>query len=151
MKVRKYLTEVFNFLTGEEEYDAWKTLNDAEVYDPGLGRGKTAIYYMNSKAFRDFNMGSNWLIKRKLLPTPETITDTHILLGTIKETNLDRIFYLMQGEIWSPQGEANNLIRKKGLKHTSMSVGDIIHSRGTFYMVDSTGFYPILNLSRVKI
>lgn len=30
----------------------------------------------------------------------------------------------MQGEIWSPNGEANELIRSKGLFHTSMSVGD---------------------------
>jgi predicted MPP superfamily phosphohydrolase len=48
-------------------------------------------------------------------------------LGAIKgHANLDDIFEMMQGENYSPAGEARDLIRSSGTHHTSMSVGDII-------------------------
>jgi hypothetical protein len=41
---------------------------------------------------------------------------------------------MMQGEIWSPQGEAREYIRSLGLKHTSMSAGDMVEDpEGNFY------------------
>lgn len=39
---------------------------------------------------------------------------------------LENIFRECQGEIWSPYGEARDLINALGLTHTSMSVGDVI-------------------------
>jgi hypothetical protein len=38
---------------------------------------------------------------------------------------LEELFWRMQGENWSPNGEARELIKAKGVQHTSMSVGDI--------------------------
>jgi hypothetical protein len=77
------------------------------------------------------------------MPTKHTLNNTHILLGKIKETNLDKIYSMMQGENWSPEGEARGLIRSKGLMHTSMSMGDIIVVNGVLNIVDSIGFRKI--------
>jgi len=59
-----------------------------------------------------------------------------------KDTTLDEIFSIMQGERWSPEGEARDLIRWLGLQHTSMSVGDIIEDAetGCYYEVAGVGF-----------
>jgi hypothetical protein len=39
---------------------------------------------------------------------------------------LDVIFYEMQGDVWSPHGEARELIKSLGLSHASMSIGDAV-------------------------
>ena len=49
------------------------------------------------------------------------------VLFPIKADDLEQVFILMQGEVWSPNGEARDLITGLGLKHTSMSVGDIVY------------------------
>jgi hypothetical protein len=61
--------------------------------------------------------------------------------------NLEDVWMSMQkGEHWSPNGEARELIKSKGLKHTSMSVGDIFISPETIvYMVDMLGFKQLNN------
>lgn len=57
----------------------------------------------------------------------------------------ENAFMFMQGENWSPQGEARGLIRDLDLKHTSMSVGDVIEdmTTGEVFMVDMAGFKKI--------
>ena len=42
------------------------------------------------------------------------------------EELLEKVFHDMQGEIWSPNGEARNFIISSGLSHTSMMVGDVV-------------------------
>ena len=56
--------------------------------------------------------------------------------------DLENLYVWMQGENWSPNGEARELIRGLGLKHTSMSIGDIIEDTetGQFHIVDFAGF-----------
>lgn len=76
----------------------------------------------------------------ELPSNPGDLSETHVLLGSIAATNLDLIYSVMQGECWSPNGEANNLIERKGLEHTSMSVGDVIVVNGERHMVDRCGF-----------
>ena len=49
----------------------------------------------------------------------------------------------MQGEKWSPKGEARELIKSKGLRHTSMSVGDVMVVNGKPLLVDSVGFVDL--------
>ncbi len=123
---------------------AYKTLNDAAAkYQKlaDLGKGSTKIWY--AKETRDLGMGFDWCKKKKCLPDPKNLKKTHVLLGSIKGTNPDSIFYLMQGEIWSPQGEAYDLIGKSGASHTSMSVGDVVETNGKVYIVDRDGFEEI--------
>jgi len=81
---------------------------------------------MSPKHFRDGIMGYDWCKENDCLPDPKNLKKTHILLGTMQEDDLNKIFRTMQGERWSPQGEARDKIKKLGLKHTSMSVGDVI-------------------------
>jgi len=59
--------------------------------------------------------------------------------------NLDEVYYNMQGDIWSPNGEQREYIKALGLQHTSMSVGDVIYSAAEhkYFMVDTFGFKEI--------
>jgi len=51
---------------------------------------------------------------------------THAFIRTIEAENKDAAYRQMQGCIWSPNGEARDLIRAAGVSHTSMSVGDVL-------------------------
>ena len=51
---------------------------------------------------------------------------SHVHLCQIEASSLDDAFRRMQGESWSPHGEARALLRSLGLGHTSMSVGDVL-------------------------
>ena len=75
-------------------------------------------------------------------PRIGTLSQTHKLVMTVVANALEEVFYAMQGEQWSPHGEARELIRSLGLKHTSMSVGDVIYdvSARKYYVVDFIGF-----------
>lgn len=106
----------------------YTTLNDAQIHQSGLRKGNTEIWYLKNEAFKDL-----WNLKaiHKEVPLPKTKEDlqqTHVLLGSIHETNLEMIFDLLQGEIYAPQNESHNLIIQNDI-HTSMMVGDIIVNR----------------------
>ncbi len=122
--------------------DQYKTLNDAKKYFKELDKGSTQILYANAKLRRDLSGGLNFLKKYapELIPTKATLNKSHVLLGKIKSTDLDKIFIMLQGESWSPEGEARSLIKSKGLDHTSMSVGDVIVIGNKAYFVDNIGF-----------
>ena len=137
----------------EKQKFQYKSVNDAaKVHDlKGLAPGKTEIWYMRPEYFRDFNMGWNFLFKHggeitKKLKFSEIPQKSHILLGKIRENKPSEIFKLMQGEFWSPYGEANSLIRKKGLHHTSMSVGDVIKIGNKVLLVDMSGFKDLTQI-----
>ena len=49
----------------------------------------------------------------------------------------------LQGENWSPLGEANPFIRGLGLYHTSMSMGDIVIVNGKKHVVCGMGFKEV--------
>ena len=78
-------------------------------------------------------------------PTLRTLKETHVALKILTATDLEDVFHKMQGEVWSPNGEARDLIIGKGLHHTSISVGDVIHDNdnGEFYVIDFEGFSVI--------
>jgi hypothetical protein len=101
-----------------------------------------SIYYMKPEFFREGLMGYDWLQQNKLLPDPTNLTRSHVFLKLIEADNLEEVYFRMQGENWSPTGEARRLTAGKGLRHISMSVGDIAvehHSR-VAYIVDRMGF-----------
>ena len=100
-----------------------------------LTPGNTEIWYVkpdNSRDFRYADEIADW--------NSNTLKDTHVLLGTTNETNVEKIWMMMQGENWSPRGEANQFIQSKGLWHTSMDLGDIIKTKDGFFMVTASGF-----------
>ena len=138
-----------------EDSTAFRELSDSPVLEPG----NTEIWYVDTEKkdnMRNFGMGWDWLVQmdekepgRVTIPDANNLEATHIKLGTIGETDLHRIFRLMQGETWSPQGEARQLIASKDLWHTSMMVGDIIVVNGNAMMVDDYGFVNIATGEKV--
>lgn len=102
---------------------------------------ETQIWYMRPEHFRDGNMGFNYCKSKGCLPDQKNLSATHVLLKTSQaQSDPDQIFALMQGENWSPKGEANDLIRSKGLQHTSMSIGDVLVQDGQALVCDWAGW-----------
>ena len=56
---------------------------------------------------------------------------THAHIKEIEASDMEEVFMEMQGENWSPNGEARGLIRMVGTDHTSMSVGDVLVNKDT--------------------
>lgn len=50
---------------------------------------------------------------------------THTRLCYITVDKLSDVFTAMQGEVWSPNGQAREFIKERDLNHTSMSIGDV--------------------------
>lgn len=75
----------------------------------------------------------------------------HTYLKDVYAEDLEDVYMRMQGEVWSPNGEARDLIESKNLGHTSMSVGDIIKDKetGAYFIVDTMGF-SILETGRTE-
>lgn len=115
-------------------------LNDAVVTTLALAPGATKIWYFKNEVARDMMMGYNFCEKHGLLPKINSLEATHVLLGSIASTSFEQIYQVMQGEYWSPEGEARTILAPLGLGHTSMSMGDIIEIDGAFFIVDSFGF-----------
>lgn len=112
-----------------------KTLNDL------MPVGTTEIWYSkpNDYQFDSYEMRK----KTGRVPDKNNLTKTHVLLGKIAQTSLEEIYGIMQGENWSPKGEARELIKTLGLWHTSMSVGDIIKIGDKVWLVDMIGFVEL--------
>jgi FtsP/CotA-like multicopper oxidase with cupredoxin domain len=118
----------------------YTTLNDASTLHTDLANGTTEIWYSKTDEFREMSGGPTYLAKYNKLPTTDTLSKTHSKIGSINTVDLNKIFHLMQGETWSPNGEAYDMIGKSEAGHTSMSVGDIIKMNGIMHMVANSGF-----------
>jgi hypothetical protein len=102
------------------------------------------IHYMKPEAFSTYVFG----IKS---PDRKKLADTHTYLRDVDtgptdkpvkiQDELEQVFHDSQGQIWSPNGEARDLILSKGLRHTSMCVGDVVETpNGQFWVVATAGF-----------
>lgn len=98
---------------------------------------KYQIWYMKPEFFRDG-------ILEIQVPDPHNLAATHVYLKDTEASGLDAVYDGMQDEVWSPNGEARELIQSKGLVHTSMSVGDVIvDDVGNVHLVSMMGFKPL--------
>lgn len=69
---------------------------------------------------------------------------THRFVKQVESDLLDRVYGQMQGEVWSPHGEARSLIKSLHLSHTSLSVGDVVQETGGGYWVcNDLGWLPV--------
>lgn len=69
---------------------------------------------------------------------------SYIFVKNVEASSLEDAYQKMQGEIWSPNGEAREMILSLGLKHTSMSVGDVLEDEnGILYLIEFFGFKKI--------
>lgn len=97
-----------------------------------------------NRPYEIWYMKKNWFVQGICGKSPniKKLGETHIHLLDLEDEklNLDQIFAKMQAENWSPNGEASDLIKSKGLGHTSMTIGDIVKYGGLIYMIDIFGF-----------
>jgi hypothetical protein len=87
------------------------------------------------------------------LPNALDLPATHVHPTDVDsgERGLDFAYCQMQAEVWSPNGEARELIEAKGLQHTSMSVGDVIvDDVGNVHVVATVGFKAIGGAPHLK-
>ena len=140
----------------------YKNLNQARVYQPMLKEGnkKVGIFYLRSTGLtekeytlrRDFIMGMDEYTIPALNKVKKEKLDLYRLIGKIDLPNstecitcfLHELYRAMQGEFWSPYGEALEMVTKIGT-HTSMSIGDIIEVDNTKYIVESYVFSKIIH------
>jgi hypothetical protein len=92
---------------------------------------KFKVFYCKNPKFR-----TNPAISRDL------IGNEYIHVRDIEVKDRSDIYFQMQGEVWSPNGEARELIKSKGLQHTSMCVGDVVFDieENKYYEVDRVGY-----------
>ena len=108
-----------------------------------FGAGDLEVWYMRPEFFRFGTQGA------RPNHDPNNLLWTHIKLGSVSDckvgdygkATLDQMWMELQGERWSPNGEARELIRSMGLKHTSMSVGDCFRlPTGEVWIAADEGF-----------
>ena len=109
------------------------SLNDIEK--KCFASGDTEIWYMKPDFFSQGIIG--------LLPDPNDLSKTHVLLGKVEERRLEAIFWMMQGEYWSPKGEGKHLIAEKGINHTSMCVGDVVKIGDSVFVAETMGWKKV--------
>ena len=104
-----------------------------------------AVWYMKPEFFRDGIMGVEWLTKQGLMPIATKLDLSHVFLRYVEAESMEKVFGMMQGEVWSPNGEARSRIEALGLSHTSMSVGDVVAdvATGKAWIVDRFGFVAV--------
>ncbi len=69
----------------------------------------------------------------------------YVFVMTQLAKSLEEVFTQMQGERWSPNGEARDYIQSLDLDHTSMSTGDVILDVYTnrMYQCDNIGWKEV--------
>jgi hypothetical protein len=93
---------------------------------------KYQVWYMKPSFFR--GIVGDW-------PDPHNLSATHIHLMDIEAETREDAYSRMQADIWSPNGEANDLIQSKGLQRTSMTIGDVlVDEDDAVCLVTATGF-----------
>jgi hypothetical protein len=133
--------------------NAYTNLNDAVAHNEVFAAGELIkVWYVKAEVRRDLCMGYKFAKEVGINVTPAAINETHVLLGSIGGVDsngeiiiLEDVMSIMQGEFWSPMGEARNLIQTLGLHHTSMSCGDVVQFGSDFYMVDFMGYKKLEN------
>lgn len=109
--------------------------------------GPIEVWYMKDAHFRTASMMAfSARDKPEALNWFSAWTETHTLLGCLgngmnedlmktdhfqtvtdqTERYLEDVYMAMQGERWSPEGEARRVIEMSDIGHTSMSMGDMV-------------------------
>jgi hypothetical protein len=74
-------------------------------------------------------------------PDPNNLSATHVHLKDIEADSREDVLDRMRADIWSPNGEALDLLQSKGLQHITMTIGDVLVDEGdAVYLVTAIGF-----------
>lgn len=128
--MRKYLEILVEAMSFTSLQDAGNS------YSPG----KTQIWYWKENFGNEMMKGYEVLKRENRLPDPTNLNATHVLIGSIAETNPEKVFSLMQAEAWSPQDQGEDMVNKLGVGHIGMDTGDIIVIGDQILFVDLKGF-----------
>lgn len=120
----------------------YKTLADAASLtgNPAYGTGTTKVWYARPDFKRDAIMGLEWLREHGQTPSRSLLEATYVCVGTVNLDDPEDVWDAMQGERWSPGGQARSLIKTLGLAHTTLCVGDIAEINGQLWFCDNTGW-----------
>lgn len=99
-------------------------LSDAGKY---YQSGSTEIWYLKTGA----DVGSF---------DPNTLYNTHAMVGTTVEKDPETILSMMQIESWDPSNQAEKMLHNLGVSHTSMRKGDVIVIESTVHVLTNEGF-----------
>lgn len=126
---------------------------------PALGYQRITVWYSSRDSFPDFLFygdfgGMNPTIRLGKTHVPivecylEKCQSDHDYLQVCA-----KICHLMQGEMWSPNGEAQQLIKNSDTAHTSMSAGDIIQVGERYFIFQhmGTGFLDVSDKITVEV
>jgi hypothetical protein len=93
---------------------------------------KYQLWYMKPSFLRDV-VGTS--------PDPNNLSATHVHLKDIEADSQEDALSRMRAENWSPNGEALDLLKSKGLQHTTMTIGDVlVDESDAVYLVTGIGF-----------
>jgi hypothetical protein len=74
-------------------------------------------------------------------PDPDNLPATHVHLKDIEANDREDALHQMRADVWSPNGEALDLLRSKGLEHTTMTIGDVlVDDTAAVYLATAIGF-----------
>ena len=144
----KTLMDAFKNVSSDETSTVYHTIYADSTDDWGYKYGFAGWLWKHPSTIKDpeiIKMQKNALLE--LSENSAHGKQSHVEIGEIPMTDLDDIYEVMQGENWSPLGEARKMISKKKT-HTSMSIGDIITTPDGIYIVAGSGFLKYNELMR---
>jgi len=93
-----------------EDNTQYRSLSDAgEYYQPG----NTQVWYQK-KDTQTNRVNLN------------DLSSTHSMVGTLKETDPEAVLSMMQSESWNTDNNAESMLNKLGVSHSSMTTGDVV-------------------------
>ena len=99
---------------------------------------KYQVYYARRPTYHPSGQ-----LRIPLLTVPR-LRHSHVRVTAIEADSRAEAWLKMQGENWSPHGEAREQIQSLGLSHTSMSVGDVLRDKaGVYWECLDHGWRPL--------
>ena len=115
--------KITDIICENNEVPYTKLADAGEYYQPG----NTEIWYLKAgNSVESFD--------------PNNFYNTHAMVGTTVEKDPETILSMMQIESWDPSNQAERMLHRLGISHTSMSNGDAIVIDSTVYIVLDEGF-----------
>jgi hypothetical protein len=115
---------------------------------PQFDHTRIVIWYQTKETFRNISgLGVITAVEKGLSEFSLGLTHKAICEFYVDGNNaiktLDNVYNWMQGEVWSPNGEARDIIRASGCGHTSMSSGDVVQIGDRFFSCEMFAFKEI--------
>jgi len=134
----------------------YRTLNDAQHINSMFAEGDNVkVWYVKDEFSRALSMGIKFAVEVEGndIVDLNNLEKTHVMIGSMAgNPEYDAYTYggYLQGEYWSPNGEARDLIRSFGLYSTSFERGDILQIGDKFYTWSGMGRYQEFNNDTFK-